>query len=211
MKYIIIGKIVNTHGIKGELRILSDFKYKDKIFKKGFPLYIGHTKEKEIINTYRPHKQFDMVTLNNYNNINEVLKYKGEYVFINKEDLELNSNQYLNEDLIGLEVITQNKSLGTLKKIEKYSSKYETLVVENNDKRILIPYNFDIIEKIDLDNKKIYSANNGIIEARGVGATAAPVNIVGIHTLSSPTNLNISLFLSAASTVTSFGTLIKIN
>ena len=145
MKYIIIGKIVNTHGIKGELRILSDFKYKDKIFKKGFPLYIGHTKEKEIINTYRPHKQFDMVTFNNYNNINEVLKYKGEYVFINKEDLELNSNQYLNEDLIGLEVITQNKSLGTLKKIEKYSSKYETLVVENNGKRILIPYNFDII------------------------------------------------------------------
>ena len=133
MKYIIIGKIVNTHGIKGELRILSDFKYKDKIFKKGFPLYI-----------------------NNYNNINEVLKYKGEYVFINKEDLELNSNQYLNEDLIGLEVITQNKSLGTLKKIEKYSSKYETLVVENNGKRILIPYNFDIIEKIDLDNKKIF-------------------------------------------------------
>ena len=46
MKYIIIGKIVNTHGIKGELRILSDFKYKAKIFKKGFPLYIGHTKEK---------------------------------------------------------------------------------------------------------------------------------------------------------------------
>lgn len=156
MKYIIIGKIVNTHGIKGELRILSDFKYKDKIFKKGFPLYIGHTKEKEIINTYRPHKQFDMVTFNNYNNINEVLKYKGEYVFINKEDLELNYNQYLNEDLIGLEVITQNKSLGTLKKIEKYSSKYETLVVENNGKRILIPYNFDIIEKIDLDNKKIF-------------------------------------------------------
>ena len=53
---------------------------------------------------------------------------------VNKEDLELNSNQYLNEDLIGLEVITQNKSLGTLKKIEKYSSKYETLVVENNEK-----------------------------------------------------------------------------
>ena len=130
MKYIIIGKIVNTHGIKGELRILSDFKYKDKIFKKGFPLYIGHTKEKEIINTYRPHKQFDMVTFNNYNNINEVLKYKGEYVFINKEDLELNSNQYLNEDLIGLDVITQNKSLGTLKKIEKYSSKYTELTTE---------------------------------------------------------------------------------
>ena len=36
MKFINIGKIVNTHGIKGELRILSDFKYKDKVFKKDF-------------------------------------------------------------------------------------------------------------------------------------------------------------------------------
>ena len=32
MKYVLIGKIVNTHGLKGEVRILSDFKYKDRIF-----------------------------------------------------------------------------------------------------------------------------------------------------------------------------------
>ena len=34
MKYVLIGKIVNTHGLKGEVRILSSFKYKDKVFKK---------------------------------------------------------------------------------------------------------------------------------------------------------------------------------
>ena len=75
MKYIIIGKIVNTHGIKGELRILSDFKYKDKIFKKGFPLYIGHTKEKEIINiieqkTQKNDEKQSKIT----NNSNKLLK-----------------------------------------------------------------------------------------------------------------------------------------
>ena len=58
---------------------------------------------------------------------------------------------------------------------------------------------------------RITTSDNGIVEARGTGATSAPVNLVSIHTPSSPTNLNISLFLSAASTVTSFGTLIKIN
>ena len=41
MKFIRIGRIVNTHGIKGELKIISDFKYKDRIFKNGFPIYIG--------------------------------------------------------------------------------------------------------------------------------------------------------------------------
>ena len=33
MDKVYIGKVVNTHGIKGELRILSDFPYKDKVFK----------------------------------------------------------------------------------------------------------------------------------------------------------------------------------
>ena len=32
MKYVLIGKIVNTHGLKGEVRILSSFKYKNKVF-----------------------------------------------------------------------------------------------------------------------------------------------------------------------------------
>ena len=45
MEYIYIGDIVNTHGIKGELRILSDFKYKENVFKKNFKIYIGKTKK----------------------------------------------------------------------------------------------------------------------------------------------------------------------
>ena len=33
--YIKIGKISGTHGIKGEVRIKSDFEYKKEIFIKG--------------------------------------------------------------------------------------------------------------------------------------------------------------------------------
>ena len=73
---IYIGKIVNTHGIKGELRILSNFSSKNKVFIPQMPIYIDN--QKEIINSYRHHKMFDMITLKNYNNINEVLKYKGK-------------------------------------------------------------------------------------------------------------------------------------
>ena len=58
---------------------------------------------------------------------------------------------------------------------------------------------------------RIVTSDYGITEARESGATAASVNIVSIHTLSSPITLNIALLLSTASTVTSYGTLIKIN
>ena len=154
MKYIIIGKIVNTHGIKGELRLLSSFKYKEKVFKKDMKIYIGKKKEEETIVSYRKHKSFDMICLKGYSNINEVLKYKGLYAFINKEDLVLEVDEYLDEDLIDLEVFVNNDKKGIVTNIVKYPNN-SLIEVTNNDKKYLIPNNKNIIESIDLNNKKI--------------------------------------------------------
>ena len=79
-EYIYIGKIVNTHGIKGEVRILSNFEYKDKVFLENRRIYIGEEHIEEIVNTYRHHKIFDMITMKGYNNINQVLKYMNKNV-----------------------------------------------------------------------------------------------------------------------------------
>ena len=152
MKFIKIGKIVNTHGIKGELRIISDFKYKDKVFVKDFNIYIGPDKIKEKITSYRKHKQFDMICLASYININEVLKYKGLYVFIDKSDLKLAPNSYLNEDIIGLDVIVLNNNIGKITDVIK-NVKGELLVINN---KILVPYYDVFVKKIDIDNNKIY-------------------------------------------------------
>ena len=148
MKYIYIGKIVNTHGIKGEVRLLSNFKYKDKVFIKDMIIYIGKNKDKEVINTYRPHKQFDMITMNGYSNINEILKYKGEPIYINKDDLKLDKDEYLDEDLINLNVIINNNVVGKIKRVEIYP-KQSILVVKTEKKDCLIPYVSDIIEEIN--------------------------------------------------------------
>lgn len=156
MKQIKIGKIVNTHGIKGELRLLSKFPYKDKVFIKNMPIYIDNQKEE--INTYRKHKNFDMITLVGYNNINDVLKYKGKYAYINKEDLKLEKENYLDEELIGLEVIYENQKRGIITSIERYN-KTVLINIKENTKTHLIPYNKELIEKIDLPSKKIYIKN----------------------------------------------------
>lgn len=150
MEYLRIGKIVNTHGIKGEVRILSNFKYKGKVFIKHFKVYIGSNKQEETIASYRPHKQFDMITLEGINNINDVLKYKGKPIYINKADLQLDANEYLDEDLIGLKVIMQDKVYGTITKIER--DKFQDKIVVNNEGIIyLVPYVCDIIKTINLE------------------------------------------------------------
>ena len=154
MKLIKLGKIVNTHGIKGELRLLSKFPYKDKVFIPNMKIYINKDIEEEI-NTYRKHKNFDMITLKGYTNINEVLKYKGKSAYVNAEDIKLDKDKYLDEEVIGLTVIYENSSKGTIKNIERYD-KTILLVIENEDKEYLVPYNDNIIEKIDIKNNRIY-------------------------------------------------------
>ena len=154
MTLIKIGKIVNTHGIKGELRLLSKFPYKDKVFINNMTIYIDK-KDKEIINTYRKHKNFDMITLKGYNNINEVLKYKGKYVYVDNNDIVLDNNKYLDEDLIGLNVIYEDNDKGIITDIERYD-KTVLFNIKGNDKEYLIPYNDNIIDKIDINNKRIY-------------------------------------------------------
>lgn len=164
MKYIYLGKIVNTHGIKGELRLLSNFKYKNRVFKKDFKIYIGKDKTLEEINSYRHHKQFDMITLKGYSNINDVLKYKSLNVYIDKDDLVLNENEYLDEDLINLSVIVDGKCVGKISRIDKNKFQ-DILVIVSDSKKYLIPYVDEFIDKIDLENHEIIINNiKGLIE-----------------------------------------------
>ena len=158
MEFINIGKIVNTHGIKGELRILSDFRHKDKVFKKGMKFYVGKEKEEFTVNSYRFHKIFDMVTFDGFNNINDVLYLKGRQVYINKEDLVLDDGEVYIEDLIGYEVIMGDKNLGKVTDVIYNPKANDVLKVGD----ILIPYVKDFIIKIE-DNK-IYIIEIGGLE-----------------------------------------------
>lgn len=143
---VYIGKLVNTHGIKGEVRIISNFKYKDVVFKKDSIIYLKSKKFK--IKTYRKHKQFDMVTLEGINDINEALPFKGEKVYIKKEDYSFKG--YLNEELIGKKVYNKDEYIGVLKDIET-NGKHEILIIEKEEKKYLIPYVKEFVKQIDED------------------------------------------------------------
>lgn len=152
MKKIRIGKIATTHGIKGELKIISDFPYKDKIFKVGNTLLIDNMPYQ--IKTYRPHKQFDMVTLNDYKDINEVLFLVKKPVYFDKELLTLEDDEILDEDLITYKVLTTEGKEGIIKEIFLASPKNKILRIFV-EKEILIPLNSPLIKELDKKNKII--------------------------------------------------------
>lgn len=149
---IYIGKIVSTHGIKGELRIISDFEYKDKVFVVGNKLIINDVEYK--IRSYRKHKNFDMVTLNDYKDINEVLFLLKSKVYFREEDLKLNDGEILDSELLKYTVETKDKRVGKVVEVF-FASQNNKLIRIMLDKEYLIPYNSPMLVSIDKDNKKI--------------------------------------------------------
>ena len=163
MKQILIGQIVNTHGLKGELRIISNFPYKELVFTKGFKVYVGKRNDVCIINSYRKHKMFDMVTFEGIDSIDNAIAYKGDLVYINRDDLEIDG--FINEDLIGFHVYDNEELIGTLNEIINNGA-HDILVIESDkEKKVMIPFVDEYIKKVDLDNKKIIiEAITGLID-----------------------------------------------
>ncbi len=152
MENIYIGKVVNTHGIKGEIRILSDFPYKDKVFLIDNEIIIGNNKY--IIKSYRVHKGYDMVTLDGYNDINDVLFLLKKDVYISRDLLNLNDNEILDEELMTYKVVSEDGKEGKIEEIFKASSSNKIIRVMF-DREVLIPFNSPLVKKIDKTNKMI--------------------------------------------------------
>lgn len=141
---IYIGKYVNTHGIKGEIRIKSDFKYKDKVFFVGNTLIIGN--QEFVINSYRRHKEYDMVSFKGITNINQIIDLKGSKVFV--FNISLDDGEYLDSTLIGFKVYMNNIYKGDVLDIKYLNNSKKILVVNNK----YVP--FELVN-VNLDKKRI--------------------------------------------------------
>ncbi len=155
MNKIYVGLVVSTHGIKGEIRIISKLEksLKDKVFKIGNSILINDKEYK--IKSYRRHKNYDMVLLEDFNNINDVLFLMKQKVYIDskyielsaKEDFELNYKEY--------EVITSDKQKGIVKSLEETGNNYKIIRVLINNREELVPYNEHFLKKIDSSKKQV--------------------------------------------------------
>lgn len=152
MEYVNVGVVTSTHGLKGEIKIKSDFPYKKKVFVIGGTLYLGESHEKCIIESYRVHKDFDMVVLDKYNDINQVMNLLQDKVYVLKDELNLNNDEYLPEDFIGLKVLDGEKEIGTITSVRQLSKKKRILVINDNN---YLPFEKEFIKHVDFDEKII--------------------------------------------------------
>lgn len=157
MEKIKVGKIVGTHGLRGELKIRSNSDFADERFKKGNDLLIRYQGKDivfEII-TCRMHKGNYLVVFRDHQDINLVEKYIGSFVYGYKDEELLDEDEFFYDDLIGLQVeSTDGKQIGPVTSIYD-NTRHDILNVDYNGKNVAIPYVDAFIKEVDLDKKVI--------------------------------------------------------
>ena len=138
MEKVYVGRIVSTHGIKGEVKILSDFQFKEKVFKIGNNLIIDD-------------KDY---TIRSYDNINDILFLLKKKVYFDKDSLKLNSMEVLDSDLLSYKLLTDDGKCGIIKEIF-FGGANNKIIRAMFDREVLIPFNSPMILKIDKEKKEV--------------------------------------------------------
>lgn len=146
---ISVGEIVASHGIRGNLKVnsLTD---NEKRFEKGSRVFI----EDELLTIRESFKKKNQVIIGfeEYDNINDVLKFVGKDITIDEKDLgKLAEDEIYIHDLYGLKVISDEQIKGEIKDVISGVYPNDVYLVQTDDGEVLIPALRAIIKEINTE------------------------------------------------------------
>jgi len=155
-----VGKIVNTHSLRGEVKVISSTDFEEERFKKGSKLLItrGNQLIREVIvESYRNHKNFLLVKFEGIDSVEEAEKLKNLQIKIDSDEVgELEENEFYFHEIIGCQVFDENdRNLGEIIDILTPGANDVWVIKGEKGKEILIPYIEDVVKQIDIINKKV--------------------------------------------------------
>lgn len=153
-----IGKIVNTKGLKGEVKVLSSSDFKDSRFKKGAKIYLKQKNQQQEleIEKWSVYKNFDIIKFIGYNNINEVEKLKNQNIYAEElTDEVLEEGEYFFNELINYQVEIDNQIIGQVIDVYDQINRTYIAIKKNNGIVKKIPFIEAFISEVNKKNKTI--------------------------------------------------------
>ncbi|AMV61484.1 ribosome maturation factor RimM [Pediococcus damnosus LMG 28219] len=163
MQYYNVGKIVNTHGIQGEVKVMPITDFPKKRFQVGKQLYLFAPKNENKpvkalkIAKARQQKSLYFLKFDGFNSINDVEKFKQFDLKISAEDRgQLSSDEFYYDDIIGLDVYDLDEQLlGQISEILSLGANDVWVVKRSGKKDLLLPYIQQVIKKVDLNAHRV--------------------------------------------------------
>lgn len=160
--YLTVGKIVNTQGIKGEVRVISKTDFAKERYQKGQTLFLFQKNQAKpiplVVDSHRQHKSFDIVRFKDHPSINDVEKYRDGVLKIAQSDLHaLSDHEFYYYEIIGATVWDEhNEKLGEISEILAPGANDVWVVKRENKKDVLLPYIESVVKHVDVQNKEVF-------------------------------------------------------
>ncbi len=160
MEYLSLGKIVDSFGIDGTIKIYSTTSFGEKRYKKGAKVFFvnpldNSMTEYEVVK-YRHSGFFDFVKFVEINNPEDAKALKGYEVQVIKNNNFLNKDTYFYSDLRGCKVVDENNNeLGTVKEVEEFPAQITLRVSRKGNKDFFVPFIKEFIKSVDICGKVI--------------------------------------------------------
>ena len=161
MKYVRVGGIANTQGLKGVLKIKSDTDFKDVRYKKGNMLFIDFNNEMipVTVETFRETKGLDYVSFAGLNHINLVEKYKGSQIYFEDNvEVLLKEDEYRYSDLVGMSV-HYDEIIGKIFEVRDYPQGDMLVVTRKGLKDALVPFRKEFVTEVNVKERTVYIQN----------------------------------------------------
>lgn len=157
-KQLQVGVISSTHGVRGEVKVfpttddVTRFRQLKKVYldtgREMLPLEIQNVKF---------FKQFAILKFKGIDNINDIEKYRGKSLMIDREDaVDLDEDEYFIADMIGMKVCTEDGSeFGTLKDVMETGANDVYIIDSLEHGEVLIPAIRECILDVDMDEERM--------------------------------------------------------
>ncbi|TQS75581.1 ribosome maturation factor RimM [Ornithinibacillus gellani] len=158
-KYYNVGKIINTHGIRGEVKVYRITDFEDR-FQVGSKLLLANDRSEPVeleITSHRVHKGFDLLKFKGYNNVNDVESFKGLHLQIAEaQQTALEQGEYYYREIIGCTVFTNfGEQIGEITEILSPGANDVWVVKRLDGSEVYIPYIEDVVKDVDVHEKKV--------------------------------------------------------
>ncbi|WP_060976001.1 ribosome maturation factor RimM [Streptococcus sp. CCH8-C6] len=160
MNYFNVGKIVNTQGLQGEMRVLSVTDFAEERFKKGNTLALFDKKDRFVMDveiaSHRKVKNFDIIKFKGMYHINDIEKFRDFTLKVREEDLtDLEDGEFYYHEIIGLEVYENDLLLGRIKEILQPGANDVWVVKRKGKRDLLLPYIPPVMLGIDIEQGRV--------------------------------------------------------
>lgn len=155
-QFLDTGKIVGTHGIKGEVRI-EPWCDSPEFLAEFSKLYLDDKGNTFLEVKSRPHKNITLAKIKGVDTIEQAERYRGKVVYINRDDVILDEGVNFVQDLLGLEVkdADNNTTYGKITDVLRTGANDVYEITSKDNKKYLIPVIDDVIVETNVDEEYV--------------------------------------------------------